>query len=119
MVLRVEPTLYMQPGGTKEKIVVLPYYCNTQITIGGRGAGTVKLRVRPFLPSELELPQDNGTYLDDAMFEYLPDADINLATLNGKRTYTIPTTHLSNLMIDDSANSGPFWVSVWQFTQEK
>lgn len=119
MAMCMVPKLYKFTGGTKEKIVLLPYMNNTQITIGGRGTGLVKLRVRPFLPPELETADEDGYFTDETLFEYLADADINLATIGGKRTYTIPATHLTNIMIDDVGNTGDFWVSVWQFTQEK
>lgn len=119
MAMYMAPKLYRFTGGTKEKIVLLPYMNNTQITIGGRASGLVKLRVRPFLALEIETADEDGYYTDETLFEYMADADINLGTIGGKRTYTIPSTHLTNLMIDDVGNGGDFWVSVWQFTQEK
>lgn len=115
---KTEPVLYRFPGGTKTQIIITTVVTNTQITVGGRNTGTVKFSIRPLLPDELGvITEDTPTYTDTDNFQKLPDHDVNLVTVGGVRTHAIETTFISAIEVDDTGNTGPFWVTVWQYTQ--
>lgn len=116
--IKISPKLYRFTGGTKEQILMLPYLCNNQFTIGGRNTGVVKISVRPFLPEELnDYDAISKQYVDTTLFERRVNFDIDLSS--DIRSFTSDLFHLSAIEVDDTDNTGEFWVSVWQFTQEK
>jgi hypothetical protein len=99
-----------QTGGTKLHYTLSSYPTTCQITVGGRMTGSCKITYRPYLPGkELVEASDYESPIDNVI-------DFSLQS-NGviKHTFVLKDLRMSKIAIDDSGNTGDFWVQIVQY----
>lgn len=107
-----------QQGNTKVNYAVNDSCLNVQVTLGGRVSGVTTIRYRPFLGAHPILGKAPIEEWHNAEFETPDDNTIDFGTQNNgvvKKTFTLKGVRLSGLQIDDSGNSGNFWVHISQY----
>lgn len=96
--------------GATNTILLNPNYRYTQVTIKGRNVGTITGTARPYL--ETNVPAN----FIDSEFESVDGAVVNLATLPGKRTFTIEKKLATALkLVDDNFAAGSYQVFIKQW----
>jgi hypothetical protein len=98
-----------QTGGTKITYDVNQFATNHQVTLGGRITGSIKITYRPSLAAK---PTEEATDYET------PDGGTVVMSATGgafDHTMTIDNRLVSKIAVDDTGNTGDFWVHITSF----